>query len=131
MAPTICRYVFMGKLPFLLIAILSFIGLSSIVLAQNVSLKLASGAGAPGRSVILPITIASKDGAQAAGIQWSFAYSTDITGATVTLGTSGSSAKKSLVCTGNVCFVAEFNRTTIPDGIVAIATFQIASHPSN
>jgi hypothetical protein len=121
----------MGKLSFLRITILSFIGLDSLALAQNMGLILGSGSGTPGRSVVLPIAIVSTDGAAVAGIQWTFSYSTDITGVTVAIGTAGIDAHKSLSCYENRCLIIGFNRTTIPDGIVAIATFQIASHPSS
>ena len=103
--------------------------LSTLALGQNVTLSLAPGRGKPGGTVVLPIRLTSADGAQAAGIQWSLVYPSDITGVTLALGNSGVIAHKSLGCNGNMCFVVGLNPTIIPDGTVAIATFHIASKP--
>ena len=119
-----------GKLLFLRIGLLGCFGLSATSRAQSVTLSLASGSGTPGGSVILPLTITSAGGAQAAGIQWSLSYPSDITGVTVNFGNSATTAQKSLYCNGTQCLMAGFNTTIIPDGTVATATFQIASNPS-
>ncbi len=79
---------------------------------------------------MLPITLASAGGAQTAAIQWTFAYSGDIVSVTVAPGASASSAQKSVSCNGNTCVVWGLNSTVIPDGVVAIATFQVAASPS-
>lgn len=100
--------------------------LSTIALGQNVTLSLAPGRGKPGGTVILPIKLTSAGGAQAAGIQWSLVYPSDITGVSLSLGNSGVIAHKSLACNGNICFVAGLNLTIIPDGTLAVATFHIA-----
>ncbi len=123
--------IFMRKSSFLQIGIISVIGLNSIALAQSVSVRLASGSGAPGGTVVIPITIASTQGAQTTTVQWSLTYPADITGVAVAIGSSGMSAQKFLSCNGSKCVIIGLNRTTIPDGTVALATFQIASHPSS
>jgi Cohesin domain len=119
-----------GKLLFLRIGLLGCFGLSATSRAQSVTLSLASGSGTPGGSVILPLTITSAGGGQAAGIQWSLSYPSDITGVTVNFGSSATTAQKSLYCNGTQCLLAGLNTTIIPDGTVATATFQIASNPS-
>jgi hypothetical protein len=96
-----------------------------------VVLSVGSGSGTAGSTVTLPITLASSGGAQTAGLQWTFNYSSDITGVTVVAGTSTTNAGKSLSCSGNNCLVAGINSTVIADGTVASATFQIAANPSN
>jgi hypothetical protein len=103
-----------------------------MALGQNVVLSIGSGSGAPGGTVSLPITVAS-NGAQTAGLQWTFSYSSDITGVTVVAGKSTTDAGKSLSCSGNGnnCLVAGVNSTVIADGTVATATFQIAANPSS
>jgi hypothetical protein len=106
-----------------------FAFLSTITLGQNVSVLLASGSGTPGGTVVLPIYITSTEGAQAASIQWSLIYSTDITGVTLSLGSSAT-VTKSLYCHGNLCVVFGLNREIISDGIIAIVTVRIASKPS-
>jgi len=114
------------------IVFLSMLGLSTIALGQNVTLSAASGSETPDGTVVLPITITSAGGAQAADIQWSLVYSSDITDVTVSLGNSGAIAQKSLSCNVKLCVVAGLSRTIIPDGTLAIATFQIPSgHPAH
>ena len=103
--------------------------LSTLAFGQNVTLSLAPARGKPGGTVVLPIKLTSAGGAQAAGIQWSLIYPSDITSVTLSLGNSGVIAHKSLGCNGNKCFVAGLNPTIIPDGTVAIATFHIAPKP--
>jgi len=101
-----------------------------MALGQNVVLSIGSGPGAPGGTVSLPITVAS-NGAQTAGLQWTFSYSSDITLVKVVEGTSTTNAGKSLSCSGNNCLVAGINSTVMADGTVATATFQIAANPSS
>ena len=119
----------MGEFLFSRICLLGFIGFNSIAVGQSVILSLGSGQGTAGGTVALPITITST-AAQAAGVQWQFTYSTDITGVIVTLGTSGVSSQKTLECNQNLCLISGLSGTIIPDGTVAIATFQIAANPS-
>ncbi len=115
--------------PFL--GLLGFLSIATSGFAQSVTLSLGSASGTPGSSVVLPITLASAGGAQTAAIQWTFAYSSDIASVTVALGASASTAGKSVSCNGNTCVVWGLNSTVIPDGAVAIATFQIAANPSS
>ena len=100
-------------------------------MGQSVALSIGSGSGTPGGTVSLPITLTSIGGAQTAGLQWTFSYSSDITGVTVVAGTSTTDAQKSLSCSGNNCLIAGINSTVIADGTVAVATFQIAANPSS
>ena len=120
----------MGKILYRNLCLISWIGMSTAALGQTVTLSLASGAGTPGGSVVLPLTITSTGGAQAAGVQWSFTYSADITSVTVAVGSAATTAQKSLSCNGNLCLVSGMNSTVIADGTVATATFQIAANPS-
>src|ERR1700681_3561068 len=107
------------------------LGLQAIALGQSVGLSIGSGSGTAGGTVTLPLTVASTGGAQTAGLQWTFSYSSDITGVTVVAGASTNNAGKSLSCSGNNCLVAGINSTVIADGTVASATFQIAANPSS
>ena len=107
------------------------LGLQSIASGQGVGLSIGSGSGTAGGTVTLPLTVASTGGAQTTGLQWTFSYSSDITGVTVVAGSSTTNAAKSLSCSGNNCLVAGFNSTVIADGSVASATFQIAANPSS
>ena len=110
--------------------LLALLGVQSMSFGQSVTLGIGSGSGTAGSTIDLPITLASSGGAQTAGLQWSFTYSSDITSVTVVAGTSATNAGKSITCSGNSCLLAGFNSTTMADGTVAIATFQIAANPS-
>ena len=106
------------------------VGLQSLGWGQNVTLSIGSGSATAGATVSLPITLSSLGGAQAAGLQWSFVYSSDITSVTVVAGPSASNAGKSITCSSDTCLILGFNNTPMADGTVATATFQLASNPS-
>ena len=107
-----------------------FLGLQILGLGQSVTLSVGSGSGTAGTTVSLPINLSSSGGAQTAGLQWSFVYSSDITSVTVAAGPSATNAGKSVTCSGSTCLILGFNNTAMADGSVATATFQIASSPS-
>jgi len=109
--------------------IASLLMLPSIVLGKTVSLSIGSAWAKPGWSVDLPITLSG--GAQPAALQWSFSYSKDLTGVTVVAGAALKATGKTLTCSGNTCLVFGVNTATIGDGVVAVATFQIAASPSS
>ena len=115
----------------ILLSTFFLLGLQSIVLGQSVTLSLGSTTGTAGGTVVLPINLASAGGAQTSGLQWTFTYSSDITGVTVAADSSITTAGKSLSCSGNNCLIVGFNSTAIADGPVATATFQISGAPSN
>jgi hypothetical protein len=114
----------------LVAAILTLQGAPS-VLAQSAQLSAASGSATAGATVSIPITLTSSGGAQIVGIQWNFSFSSDITGVTVFAGPSATNAQKSVSCAGTRCLVFGFNNNILADGTIAIATFQIATFPSN
>jgi len=107
-----------------------FLGFEIVGLGQSVALSIGSASGTAGATVSLPINLTSSGGPQTAGLQWSFAYSADITGVTVVAGPSAINAGKSITCLGNNCLLLGFNNTAMSDGTVATATFQVASNPS-
>ena len=105
------------------------VGLQAIALGQSVSLSIGSASGVPGGTVTLPVSLSG--GAGPAGLQWNFTYSSDVTLMGVVAGSSTTAAGKSLSCSGNTCLAFGFNTTTFSDGVVAVATFQIAASPSS
>jgi PilZ domain-containing protein len=107
----------------------SLLLLPPIVSGKAVSLSLGSGYAKAGWTVDLPVTLAG--GAQPAALQWSFNYSKDITSVTVVAGGSSKAAGKTITCSGNTCLVFGVNTATLADGVVAVATFQIAPKPSS
>ena len=83
-----------------------------------------------GGSVVVPINLVSSGGAQAAALQWSLSYSSDVAGVTFVAGTAAANAGKSLVCNGKTCLIYGINTTAISDGVVATVTFQISPDSS-
>jgi hypothetical protein len=102
--------------------------LPTIILGKAVTLSIGSGWAKPGWTVDLPITLSG--GAEPAALQWSFTFSKDITSVTVVAGTSIKAAQKTMTCSGNTCLVFGMNTATLADGVVAVATFQLAAKPS-
>ena len=121
----------MGQFLYLRIGFLGLIGFGTLAFGQSVTLSLASGSGTAGGTVTVPISLTSTGEAQAVALQWSFGFSSDITGVTVASGASTTEAGKSLSCSGDNCLIFGLNSSVISDGPVAVATFQIAAHPSN
>src|SRR5258706_13426559 len=113
----------------LLAAVLALLGGPS-VFAQSGALSIGSGSGTAGATVSIPINLTSS-GAQIVAIQWTFSFSSDITGVTVFAGPSATNAQKSISCSGTRCLIFGFNNNVVADGTIAIATFQIATFPSN
>ena len=124
----------MRKLPFLRIGYMGLVvlmGCSEIAAGQSVTLSVGVGQETASGSVVVPINLVSLGGAQAAAVQWSLSYSSDVTGVAFAAGTAATNAGKSLVCNGNTCLIYGLNTTAISDGIVATATLQISSNPSS
>jgi hypothetical protein len=105
-------------------------GCSGIAAGQSVTLSVGVGQETVGSSVVVPINLVSLGGAQAAAVQWSLSYSSDVTGVAFTVGTAATDADKSLACNGNKCLISGINTTAMSDGIVATVTLQISSNPS-
>jgi hypothetical protein len=103
--------------------------LPSIGFGKAVSLSLGSAYAKAGWTVDLPVTLSG--GAQPVALQWSFSFSSDITSVTVVAGPATKAAGKTLNCSGNTCLLFGVNRSTLADGVVATATFQIAANPSS
>jgi hypothetical protein len=110
------------------VIVASLLLLPTIVLGKTVTLSLGSGWAKPGWTVDLPLALSG--GAQPAALQWSFSYSKDITSVTVAAGGSIKEAGKTMTCSGNTCLVFGVNTATLADGVVAVATFQIAAKPA-
>src|SRR5579862_3060408 len=109
--------------------LLGIIGLSAIAAGQTANLALGSGTTTAGGSITLPLTLLS-NGTHPVAFQWSFNYSADITGVTVTIGGSSTTAQKSVTCLGTLCLLSGMNANVIADGTVVTATFQIAANPT-
>ena len=96
----------------------------SVLYAQGLTEQLSSATVKPGGTDTLSVTYVAGSGA-AAAIQWAISWPAGVT-AVWSVGTSGSSANKTLTCSGTgispqVCVLAALNTTTIAAGIVASA----------
>ncbi|MDP8990432.1 MAG: hypothetical protein M3N41_10195, partial [Acidobacteriota bacterium] len=85
----------------ILLSTFVLLGLQAVALGQSVTLSLGSTTGTAGGTVVLPLNLTSAGGAQTSGLQWTFTYSSDITGVTVAAGSSTTAAGKNLSCSGN------------------------------
>ncbi len=123
----------MRTIPFLrigYIGLVVFAGCSEIAAGQSVTLSVGVSQKTVGGSVVVPIHLVSLGGAQAAAVQWSLGYSSDVTGVALEVGTAATNAGKSLACNGNTCLIYGINANVMSDGIVATVTLQISSNPS-
>lgn len=103
--------------------------LPAMLSGKTAVLSIGSGWAKPGWTVDLPITVSG--GAQATALQWSFGYSSDITKVTVVAGAATKEAGKTVSCSATTCVIFGGKNTTLADGEVAIATFQLAAKPSS
>lgn len=92
-----------------------------------ITLSLASGAGVPGGTVTLALSIASTGGDACTTLDFTF-VSSDLTLQSVALGAAG--AGKSFSFAGNTVIVGGFDALVIPDGVLLNCTFLIALVPS-
>jgi len=113
-----------------------FLVLISIpILGQQVALSLSSATTTPGSSAALTVSTSGAGGFQPAILQWTMQYPADVTGIDVSPGPAATSAGKNITCSYGVsaatCVAWGENKTPIPDGAVATATFQIAASSRN
>jgi len=107
----------------------SLLVLPPMAFGRNAAVSIGSAWAKPGWTVDLPITLS--EGAQPTALQWSFTYSSDIKSVKVVAGVSTKTAGKTLSCTATKCLVFGGEKTALADGVVAVATFQLAAKPSS
>ena len=100
--------------------------------AQVVAMSLGSGTTYPGGSITLNITVTSSSGAKPQSLQWTMGYnSSAVTGVSVTPGNATTAAGKTLTCFSTAsttdCVVEGINSNVIGNGVVATATFSMAT----
>jgi hypothetical protein len=95
----------------------------------QVALAIDSTTTTPGSSAVLTVS-ASANGTHPAILQWTMQYPADVTGITVSPGPAASAAGKTVTCSYGssvaTCLAWGENKTTISDGALATATFQIS-----
>jgi hypothetical protein len=104
-------------------------------LGQQVSLSVSSATTTPGSSAALTVSTSAAGGVQPAILQWIMQYPADVTSIDVSPGPAAASAGKNITCSYGIsaatCLAWGENKTTIPDGAIATATFQIAASSRN
>lgn len=102
---------------------------------QQVALSLSSATTTPGSNAVLTISKSASGSVQPATILWTVQYPADVTGVEVSPGPAAANAGKTITCSYGVsaatCVAWGENQTTIPDGALATATFQISTASRN
>ncbi len=114
----------------------SFLFLTTIqIFGQQVALSIGSAIATPGSSAALTVSSSANGGIQPAILQWTMQYPADVTGIEVNPAPAAADAGKTITCSYGVsvatCLAWGENKTTIPDGPVATATFQISAASRN
>ena len=118
-----------GSILFVIVNLL----LARSMLAQTATVSLGAAGTVPGGTVTIPLTLSGT--ANPAAIEWTFAYTPDITNIWMTDGPSTVSAAKSTTCSNlpgkTVCVLAGLNQNTVLDGVVANISLTVSSAPSS
>ncbi len=97
---------------------------------QQLALSLNTAMTTPGSSAALTVSTSASGGVQPATLQWTMQYPADVTGVEVTPGPAATNAGKNITCSYGVsaatCLAWGENKTAIPDGVLATATFHIS-----
>ena len=120
---------------FLMWSVFLFLTTSIQILGQQVALSLGSAITTPGSSAALTVSTSASGGVQPAIVQWNMQYPVDVTSIEVSPGPAAVIAGKNITCSYGVsaatCVAWGENQTTIPDGALATATFQISAASRN
>jgi hypothetical protein len=113
-----------------------FLVLTTIQISgQQVALSIGSAITTPGSSAALTVSTSANGGIQPAILQWTMQYPADVTSIEVNPAPAAADAGKTITCSYGVsaatCLAWGENKTTIPDGAVATATFQISAASRN
>lgn len=105
------------------------------IFGQQVAVSLSSAITTPGSSAALTVSASASGGVQPAVLRWTMQYPADVTGIEVTPGPAAASASKNITCSYGVsaatCLAWGENKTAIPEGTLATATFQISPSSRN
>ena len=108
------------------------VGLASTCAGQSSALSLSVNSVSAASLVSLNLSLSSTGASLPAALQWTLNYSaSDIVGFTATEGPAAIAAGKVVTCAGNRCLLWGPNAATIPNGVVAVLTFQLAGAVSS
>ena len=104
------------------------VALSGALYGQSDTLTLSAGTSSPG-AMSMDLTLSSPPGSEPAALQWTFGYSSDVIGVSLSGGPSSSSAGKTVTCTINngsyTCTASSLDSNIISNGVVASVTFNL------
>ena len=102
---------------------------------QQVALSLDSASTTPGSSAVFSVSTLTSGGIQPTVLQWTMQYPGEVTGIEVIPGPAAVNTGKTITCSYGVssatCLAWGENRTSIPDGALATAIFQISPGSRN
>ena len=109
-----------------IVAICVVLSASRLSFAQAVTLTTKTKKIQHGTGVRLKLLLNARSNLAPAGLQWEFRLPPGLQIAEVEEGNAAKKAGKTLVCNGAKCLVYGMNRTTIPNGLIAVATISVA-----
>ena len=98
---------------------------SRLCLAQAIALTTKAKVVKDGTGVRLELLLKARSNSAPAGLQWAFRLPPGQQITKIDEGKAVKKAGKTLVCNGAKCLVYGWNRTTIPNGQIAIATISV------
>ena len=105
------------------------------IFGQQVAVSLNSATTIPGSSATLTVSASANGGVQPAVVKWTMQYPAGVTGIQVSPGPAAAAAGKNITCSYGIsaatCLAWGENQTSIPDGALATATFQISAANRN
>jgi hypothetical protein len=100
--------------------------ISPLALGQEVKLTMKRKEIQHGTGVRLELLLDARSNPAPAALQWEFKIPPGLQLAEISPGEAVKKAGKTLVCNGAKCLVYAGNRTTLPNGQIAMATLKIA-----
>jgi hypothetical protein len=111
------------------------LSLGAIQIFGQVAVSLNSATTTPGSSATLTVSASASGGVQPAILKWTMEYPASVTGIQVSPGPAAAAAGKNVTCSYGIsaatCLAWGENQTSIPDGALATATFQISPASRN
>lgn len=108
------------------VAVSILLSTSPLALAEEVTLTTRPTEIQHGTPVRVQLLLNARSNSAPASLQWEFRLPPGLQIAEIEEGKAVKKAGKTLVCNGAKCLVYGLNRTTIPNGEIAMATIRIA-----
>jgi hypothetical protein len=100
--------------------------ISPLAFAQEVTLTMKPKEMQHGTTVHVELLLDARSNPAPAALQWEFKIPPGLQIAEIVPGEAVKKAGKTLVCKGGQCLVYGLNRTTIPNGQIAVAKIRVA-----